>query len=108
MFPRTQKATLWRRTGSDEYGMGEFAKPVTVKVRWEDRDELSTDQRGNQFTSSARIYVEWNLSVSTGDFIALGVHSDTDPANIAGAFEIRNLRSVPALAASTGEKRLKV
>lgn len=94
-----QTATYWAPCHLDGYGQprpGNCPEPVTIKVRWEDRQELMRDPEGREFRSQAVVYPA--EMVSRGGWLAKGDHTDTqDPQDVNGAFEVRDVRCTPSL-----------
>lgn len=70
--------THWRVTGSDGFGGSTFATPVLLKGRWEDKVEQFRNSLNEEVVSHSIVYLL--TDVETGDYLALGDHSDTtDP-----------------------------
>lgn len=77
-----QLATMWtyRRTG---YGGMEFAPPVLLRVRWQERQRLVRTKEGEERVSEATVYADaeipWNARLALGDY--RDVADPTDPAS---------------------------
>lgn len=89
----TQAATYWAPLGNDQFGGVEHAAPVELKVRWQDKAELARDAEGQEFTSSAVVYVPEPLEIK-GQLL-LGVSIAAEPAP--GAREVRQKGQSPNL-----------
>ena len=74
---RRTKATLWRVTGNDISGDQQYAAPVEVIVRWEERQVSFTNSAGQDEMSSAIAWMPYD--VFEGELLALGTHAATDP-----------------------------
>ena len=61
MLLGTQRAIYWHPTGRNEEGTQEYNAPVALVVHWEDRQDISRNSKGEEFTSSAVVYSEMEL-----------------------------------------------
>ena len=93
-----QTATYWAATGIDKYGSTTFAAPVEIKVRWEDKQMLVTDARGQQRRTNSEIWVDQDLT--NNGFLLLGTSTEADPTPLTSAFEIIKFDSIPGLGGS--------
>lgn len=92
-----QTATYWAPSSAkDRYGRLTYSSPVTLKVRWEDRNELFLDTDGNERRSVSRVYTRYG--VEEGGYLYLGTSTQSDPTNQSGALQIRAIRYSPSLA----------
>ena len=66
----TQTATLYKRTGYNDYGEPTFDGGTVITCRWRDVNQLFLNANGEEFTSKAVIYP--SQSVKVGDWIAKG------------------------------------
>lgn len=89
-------ATWWKRKPGeyDRQGRPQYESPVSIKCRWENRNELFRDDQGNERVSMSVIYPDRTLS--NGDYIKYGVSTTSNPldagaALIEGYSEIQNL-----------------
>ena len=87
-----QVATYWSQTGKDRYGKATFAAPVSVPVRWEDKQQRAVDTKGVEFLSRSTVYVDRDMEL--GDYIILGTFHSSPPV---GASQIRSFGSTPNL-----------
>ncbi len=81
-----EDVTHWTNQGSDGYGGQSWSAPAPLKGRWEDHVELVVQPGGKEEVSQARIYL--SADVVTGDYLALGVHTDADPTTVDGAWRV--------------------
>ena len=88
-----QQAVIWTASGVDSYGNPSYAAPVAIKVRWEERIERTLDSTGNEILSQAFVYMA--IKYAPGDYLLLGVSTDTTPPS--SAFEIKNFSSISNL-----------
>ena len=66
----TQTATVYKRTGYNDYGEPSFDSGTEIACRWRDVNQLFLNANGEEFTSKAVIYP--SQSVEIGDRIAKG------------------------------------
>lgn len=91
-----QSATYWPRGSTpDGFGNLNFSPPLSIKVRWQDKNELFRDEQGNEAMSSAVIYADRDLSI--GGYLYLGESAVADPRTVTGAREIRQRGVSPSL-----------
>lgn len=102
---RTEIATLWRVTGNDGFGDQLYAAPVTVRVRWEERQVVFTNSAGQDEMASAIAWMPYD--VFEGEVIALGSHATSDPwdGSVPTAREIQGFIKVRHLLNPTYERR---
>lgn len=92
-YPQT--ITRWTVT-PDGYGTQTFGSPTTLAGRWEDKQDLFRDARGDEVMSKARVYVVSDVNI--GDWLALGDQTATaDPRDLANAHEVKQFIKVPDL-----------
>lgn len=94
---RNEVATLWRVTGRNVSGDQQYAAPVPIKVRWEERQLVFTNAAGQDEMATAIIWVDPSLGLFEGEVIALGSFSAADPWTVSGAREIQGFTRVPHL-----------
>lgn len=90
-----QTATYWAQTGLDKYGKPTFSAPTTIACRWEDRQELFIDKRGQETLSRARVF--FAQAVDLEGYLYLGESAATDPLTLQDAFEIQATKKTPDL-----------
>jgi hypothetical protein len=91
-----QAATLWVTTPNG-FGGYEFATPVALNCRWEEKTELvptSTD-----IISRAIIYMDTDITVKVGDHLFLDISTAASPVGlnvykVAGVYKSTDLRSM--------------
>ncbi len=99
---RKQDATLWVLTGSTGvYAEPAYAAAVTIKVRWEERDELFLNSAGEKEVAHDVIYL--GTDVKGGDFLALGTFTAATPIDAAKV--VKDFRKTPDLRVSGHERR---
>jgi hypothetical protein len=91
----TQDLTYWAFTGVDGFGQSLFSAPVTVQCRWQDKQDLFRDTKGQEKISTAIIYPVQPLIIK--GFVKLGIDATADPLGLFGAYEIRQAGVSPAL-----------
>lgn len=101
MHPQT--LTWWARSGNSGYGGITFAAPVTIYGRWEDKQIMFRDRFGDEILSNAVVYVDRDIEI--GDYLIRGINAGTNPAIIAGAFEVKQFIKVPDLRHLTNERK---
>lgn len=90
-----QKVTYWAPTGTDSYGGTTFAAPQILIARWEDNSEMFRDKTGQETTSRARVF--FNQDIALDGYLYLGESNEPDPREVAGAYEIRQVKTTPNL-----------
>ncbi len=99
-----QDATWWAKGAPDGFGGYTFATPVALKVRWEQRTELATDEEGNEFIARSRVYLSQDVEVD--DYLFLGVSVVGDPRTVEGSHRVRTFRKIPDLFNTDEERRV--
>lgn len=93
-----QTATYWAPGVPDGYGKLDFTAvtPVTITCRWQNVAQLFRDNNGREQISNAIVYTDQLVAVrgylGLGDIAETG---ETDPRNIDGAIEIRQIGDSP-------------
>lgn len=90
-----QTISYWAFAGIDRFGKASFAAPVTLRARWQDVAVLFKDAQGQQRTSSAVIYPEYNLTLK--GYVKRGTDESFNPVGLDGAFEILQEADSPNL-----------
>lgn len=101
-----QTVTYWAPGGNDGFGGVAFDAPIQINGRWEDRTELYTDEQGNEQKARARIYVDQDVELR--GYVFLGTSTSTAPESVSGAYEIKDFRKTPNLAATIFERRILI
>lgn len=68
-----QDATLWERTGYDDYGHPLLAAPVDIRVRWEYKRTETVSRTGSPVAIEAVVVV--NRDVPVDSVMWLGTHA---------------------------------
>lgn len=92
-----QTMTYWAPTGHDTYGKPTFASPTTYACRWEDKQELFRDKKGQEVISKSKVYTGATLNID--GYLFLGTSVAADPTVVNGAWEIRMIGVSPDLRA---------
>lgn len=100
---RNETATLWRVTGNNSSGDQQYAAPVQIKVRWEERALVFTNSAGQDEMATAVIWVPYD--VFEGEVVALGTFTNADPWVVAGAREIQGFVRITHLIDDSVERR---
>jgi len=91
-----QDATYWAPGGLDLDGQVSFDDPITVKCRWEDKNEMVRDTNGDEFVSTAQVFTA--QAVERRGYLAKGDQTATaDPRTLDDAHEIKQIGSIPNL-----------
>lgn len=95
-----QWAVYWAPGGTDDFGNETHVDPIQIRCRWEDVRQLFVDNKGEQVTSAARVFVDRDLE-EEGGILWLGNLEDlTDPEkpfDNENAYEIRKFSKIPNL-----------
>lgn len=97
-FCRHQKAVLWARTGTDDYGQPIVAAPVEIDVRWDGPTRREVlDAQGNTIAIDAEVSCIQTIKV--GSVMWLGKLTDWYGTGSAGTevglMEVKLYREVP-------------
>lgn len=97
-----QDITYWAPTGESLYGADSvYAAPVHFKGRWEDRQEVARSLSGEEFVTTAVVFVP--QAVEGKGVLALGTFTENAP--VFGSHEIKGLVEVPDLRNVSTERR---
>lgn len=91
----THTATYWPPGKPDGFGGVEFGTPMLVQpgVRWEDTREIMRSAEGEEFVSTAQVFVPF--VVEEKGYLAQGDQTPhANPKDAPGAFEIRKVSRV--------------
>ena len=101
---RRQTAVWWARTGVDSYGAPEWAEPVEIACRWEEKAELIRTAAGDEVVSRAVVYVDRDMNegdmLAVGTLLALDSGQVSDPREVDGVGEVKSFGAVPNLRAT--------
>jgi hypothetical protein len=100
-FDLPEQITIWNLYDNND-GSGEksYSQPVTVPARIAYRNENRISAEGNQYTSSAAVYVETDL-INAHSIVKFGSHTDIKPCGI--VYEVRDISRTPS---GTGLKKV--
>lgn len=104
-----QDAIYWpeQKNKKDQYGKPLLGAPITVKVRWEDKQEKITDAKGEEIICRAVVWMELKQEVDDEGYILLNEKWDgsrvyaqeanypADPTCLDWAYKIRARAKVP-------------
>jgi hypothetical protein len=90
-----QDATYWAPNGRDATGAVQYAAPVSLKTRWEDKVQVVTNNHGREVVSKSRAFSLVPLEAE--GYLYAGTSLEADPRNVANAKEIVAVSKVPDL-----------
>lgn len=94
-----QEATYWAPGNIDEYGEQSFSAPVSIYVRWENKNEIYTNKEvGKQQISKSIVYTK--TDILENGYLYLGASVVVTPKTVSGAFLIRQVDKIPNVTAS--------
>ena len=99
-----QNVTYWKAAGFGPEGEI-YSTPATFKGRWEDRNELFLNPRGEEVVSDSIVFCPKSSPVVVNGYLYLGISIVPDPRNQEGARQIRAVVSVPDLRIIAAEQR---
>jgi hypothetical protein len=93
------------RSRPDRSGRTRYDDPVEIQARWEERQELFVNQKGEQVVSNGFCYptnadVEVGGLILQGTLASLSTAEKRDPLTIDGVWEIQSWGKLPDLEAS--------
>jgi len=98
-----QTAVYWGGASPDGYGGETFSEVEEIDCRWEDKEELTHRDNGQEFISKAEVMVTRDLDV--GGWLYLGtldeLDSNPDPREVDGAFIIGRFDRIPMIFSTT-------
>lgn len=98
-----EEATYWGSPVSNGSGGFTYSLPVTLKVRWEERQERFTDVGGEDKVSRAVVFVP--VKIDIGGYLFKGKSTVTDPTKVVEAYRIEQYREIPPISTGPSEKR---
>ena len=99
-----QDITVWQPGVNDGVGGFTFPAPTLIKGRWEEKQELFKDPKGEEQMSEAIVYVDTDVSV--GEYLAEGDQTGTaDPTTLSNAHRIRKYLKIPDLRQNNYERK---
>ena len=85
-------ATHWSTPTKDRYAQLSFGSKSSILCRWEDKQVLSTDAKGEEFVSSAIVYTSTKLELN--EFLFLGTSAEANPQDETGAYKIKSVGKI--------------
>lgn len=86
----TAKATIWRYSGSDEYGKKQFHSPEMIMCDYGMETVSKLGNIGSGIVIKNSFWTEYDQATENEDYILLGEHTEPDPVK-AGADKIRRI-----------------
>ena len=86
-------ATYWAKTGDSGFGSPTLSAPVAISCYWVDKQEEYYDNAGDVKISQSVVHTK--VDVTIGGYLALGNYVETDPNDVAGAYEIKAFHKIP-------------
>lgn len=81
-----QQATYWEFLSDDGYGGSQYASPVLVYVRWEDKVEIIKGVAGKEEASEAVVFSSVPLTndsfIALGDYVSSAVETSTTTSTV--------------------------
>lgn len=102
-FGLNQEATYWELLGVNGYNEPEFALPVKVDCRWENRINKIQNDEGVEVVSNATVFLDQVVKV--GDYLALGDIAEDNPHDAVDAHRVLGYGEVPSLDGLSSEKK---
>lgn len=98
-----QVVVYWGSPVPSGYGGFTYTSPIEISVRWEDKQELFTNDSGEQELSRAVVYANQDMDI--GGYLYLGEESELDsshdqPETIERAYRIKAYASIPNVSAT--------
>jgi hypothetical protein len=101
----TQTAVYWGNPKEDGFGGKTFDAPIEIKCRWEERQQVLTDAKGNIEGSRASVYILQDLDqqgfLYLGTLVGLTTDQKNDPTKVEGAWVIKQFEKVSELGSTT-------
>jgi len=99
-----QTAIYWSLPTNDGMGGKIFSDGVEVSVRWEDRQQIFIDAKGQEIISRAVVYVDKDMDIGgylvLMDFDSLASDEVDNPLLISTAMPIRTFSKMPSFKAT--------
>jgi hypothetical protein len=105
-----QNAVYWGSPAPDGYGSSTYADPVEIKVRWANKVQLISNQKGEYEINNVEVITNYELDV--GGYLMLGTLNDIssngthDPHEYEGAYEIVEKEKIPMIRSTSEFVRL--
>lgn len=86
----TAVATLWRKTGEDDYGKATFAAPIQIMCDYGGDATARLGDIGLEFVVKNTHWTEY-AEARQGDYILIGASTADSPLDVDGADEVRHI-----------------
>ena len=103
MYLGSQEITYWAPAEENLYGVEGYEAPVVFRGRWEERQQEAVSPNGDQFISSAVVYVPFDMKI--GGYLARGNFENSDTPPMAVAHAIQGWTKIPDIRNATSERR---
>ena len=102
-------AVYWGNPVNDGKGGFTYDDPVEIDCRWEDMDQIVSDDKGNTFTSRAQVFLTQDVDINGRlyhgtlddlydlDSTLESSDANLDPADVEGAYYIKRRQKIPTL-----------
>lgn len=94
-----QTAVYWASPVNNGTGGFTHDDPVEIKVRWEDKNEIVMDSKGQEFTSQAEVFVRQDVDelgyLFLGSLDDLDSDEEDNPISIDRAYQIKKFHKIP-------------
>ena len=99
-----QTAVYWGNPSSDGFGKFNYAEPIEIFVRWDEKSKLITLKNGENYISKAEVLVQQDLTL--GGYLYLGFLSDLEsnpinPITVLGSYKIIGFDKTPLIKSAT-------
>ena len=99
-----QDITVWQPGVNDGFGGFTFPAPTLIKGRWEQKQELFMDPKGEELMSEAIVYIDTDVTI--GQYIAEGDQTAiADPTTLSDAHRIKQYMKIPDLRFNSFERK---
>lgn len=99
----TDDITYWGAPVPDGEGGESFTAPITIKGRWEDRNDEFTTPTGETAVSRATVFLKQDVQI--GGYLMLGISVAAVPTSEPRAEEVRAFIKVPSIRHNWYERR---
>lgn len=79
---RRQYCVYWHPTGTDDYGNPTYAAPKELRVRWDDRQEVFINNKGEEQISKSKVAFDWREDVKVDGVMWKGHLMDVPTDNL--------------------------
>jgi hypothetical protein len=93
--------TYWVAGAKDVYGKPTWSTPISVKCRWEDKQQKAVDFRGNDIVTRSIVYV--GVDMVLGTYLYLGISTALTPPT--DARELKGFNKIPSVKGTEFERK---